>query len=85
MKTFKQLITTIGVFAISVSLASADDKGKTEKKSESKSESSEKATAEAKVPASLKGKLIELKDGKIQDAKIPADKEYYLIYHSASW
>ena len=85
MKTFKHLITTIGVFAISVSLASADDKGKTEKKKESKSETSQKATATAKVPASLEGKLIELKDGKIQDAKIKGDLDYYLIYHSASW
>ena len=45
------------------------------------------ATAQdkASVPAALKGKLIELKDGKIQDATISADKEFYVFYHSASW
>jgi hypothetical protein len=40
---------------------------------------------DASVPAALKGKLIEYKDGKIQDATIAADKDYYVLYHSASW
>lgn len=39
----------------------------------------------ASVPAALKGKLIEQKNGKIQDATISADKEFYVLYHSASW
>lgn len=39
----------------------------------------------AEVPAALKGKLVENKDGKIQDAEIPADLDYYVLYHSASW
>ena len=37
------------------------------------------------VFASLKGKLIELKDGKAEDAKISSDVDYYVLYHSASW
>ena len=37
------------------------------------------------VFASLKGKLIELKDGKAEDAKISPDVDYYVLYHSASW
>ena len=79
----QHLITTVGVFAISASLASADDKAKTETKKATKAESSEKAVA--KVPAALKGKLIEDKKGKIQDAKISGNLDYYVLYHSASW
>ena len=37
------------------------------------------------VPAALEGKLIEAKDETIQDAKIASDKEFYVLYHSASW
>ena len=37
------------------------------------------------VFASLKGKLIELKDGKAEDTKISPDVDYYVLYHSASW
>lgn len=40
---------------------------------------------DSSVAAALKGKLIEFKDGKIQDAEIPANMEYYVLYHSASW
>ena len=82
----KPLLTTLGVLAIGTGFAGADDKAKTETvkktKIEGKTAVSKKAAA---VPAALKGKLIELKDGKIQDATIAADKEYYVLYHSASW
>lgn len=37
------------------------------------------------VAASLKGKLIGLKDGKIADAAVAEKVEYYVLYHSASW
>ncbi|MEM7014703.1 MAG: hypothetical protein AAF585_24845 [Verrucomicrobiota bacterium] len=37
------------------------------------------------VAAALKGKLIEVKDGEVQDATIPDNMEYYVLYHSASW
>jgi len=46
------------------------------------------ATAQAedpKVPAALKGKLVELKGGEVVDGEISAGLEYYVIYGSASW
>ena len=33
----------------------------------------------------LNGKIIELKEGKVVDAKLSKDVEYYVLYHSASW
>jgi len=46
------------------------------------------ASAEEKknsVHSSLQGKLVELKDGNSTDAKISAEVDYYVLYHSASW
>ena len=46
------------------------------------------ASAEEKrnsVHSSLEGKLVELKDGNSTDAKISAEVDYYVLYHSASW
>lgn len=40
---------------------------------------------ETGVAASLKGKLIGLKDGKIADAEVADKADYYVLYHSASW
>ena len=40
---------------------------------------------DSSVAAALKGKLVESKDGKVQDAEIPGNMEYYVLYHSASW
>lgn len=37
------------------------------------------------VHDSLNGKIIELKEGKVVDAKLSKDVEYYVLYHSASW
>ena len=37
------------------------------------------------VHSSLDGKLIELKDGNVVDAKLSKDVDYYVLYHSASW
>lgn len=37
------------------------------------------------VHDSLIGKIIELKEGKVVDAKLSKDVEYYVLYHSASW
>ncbi|MDA7681914.1 hypothetical protein N8603_05970 [Verrucomicrobiales bacterium] len=37
------------------------------------------------VHGSLNGKVIELKEGKVVDAKLSKDVEYYVLYHSASW
>ena len=37
------------------------------------------------VYGSLNGKVIELKEGKVVDAKLSKDVEYYVLYHSASW
>jgi hypothetical protein len=49
------------------------------------SEEKSRGNESNKVAASLEDKLIELKGGKISDAKIPADVDYYVLYHSASW
>ncbi|MFL2478361.1 MAG: hypothetical protein ACJ0K4_02285 [Verrucomicrobiales bacterium] len=38
-----------------------------------------------KVATALKGKLIELKGGKIVDGEISENLDYYVLYHSASW
>ena len=46
------------------------------------------ASAEEKknsVHSSLKGKLVELKGGNATAAKISAEVDYYVLYHSASW
>lgn len=80
MKMFKHMITAFAVFAICASLAGAEDEAAKETK-----QAKEAKQTTAKVPAALKGKLIEYKDGKIQDAKISADMDYYVLYHSASW
>ena len=82
MKMMKRVITTLGIFAVGISLAGADDKD-SKKTKKAETESSEKVAA--KVPAALKGKLIELKDGKIQEAEIATGVDYYVLYHSASW
>ena len=37
------------------------------------------------IADSLKGKLIEVKDGEIVDVELKGDPEYYVLYHSASW
>ena len=37
------------------------------------------------VHDSLNGKIIELKEGKVVDAKLSKNVEYYVLYHSASW
>ena len=37
------------------------------------------------VHDSLNEKIIELKEGKVVDAKLSKDVEYYVLYHSASW
>ncbi|NNE93027.1 MAG: hypothetical protein HKN23_15385 [Verrucomicrobiales bacterium] len=37
------------------------------------------------VAATLKGNLIEAKDGKVAEAELKGDPEYYVLYHSASW
>ena len=46
------------------------------------------ASAEEKknsVHSSLEGKLVELKGGNATAAKISAEVDYYVLYHSASW
>ncbi|MEE2808357.1 MAG: hypothetical protein VYB73_03515 [Verrucomicrobiota bacterium] len=74
MKKMKELKQFMSVFLLVIAFAvpsSGEEKSK-EKKS-------------SKVATSLNGKLIGLKGGKISDAKIPADVDYYVLYHSASW
>ncbi len=39
----------------------------------------------SEVATALKGKLIAQEDGKIVEAELTGDPEYYVLYHSASW
>lgn len=43
------------------------------------------ATAADSVAEQLKGKLVELKDGKVVDSARTGAPEFYVLYHSASW
>ncbi len=57
-------------------------------KAEPAKEKTTQSTSEAstsKVSAALKGKLIGLKDGKIAEAQLTGNPQYYVLYHSASW
>jgi len=71
MKALKQLMSVF-ILVIALAVPSIGEEKSKEKKSN-------------KVATSLNGKLIELKDGKISDAKIPSNVDYYVLYHSASW
>ena len=71
MKALKQVMSVF-ILVIALAVPSIGEEKSKEKKSN-------------KVATSLNGKLIELKDGKISDAKIPSNVDYYVLYHSASW
>ena len=71
MKALKQLMSVF-ILVIALAVPSIGEEKSKEKKAN-------------KVATSLNGKLIELKDGKISDAKISSNVDYYVLYHSASW
>ena len=68
----KTIIQTLVVLALATASPAFADK-------------KEGKTSEAAVPAALSGKLVKLTGDDIKDHEIATDKEYYVLYHSASW
>lgn len=40
---------------------------------------------DAAVAEKLKGKIIQIKEGKAAEATLEGSPEFYVLYHSASW
>lgn len=40
---------------------------------------------EAAVAEKLKGKIIQVQDGKVAETTLKGSPEFYVLYHSASW